>query len=190
MGSDRRVRYTKMVLEASLIKFLEKKPVARISVKEICEDADINRATYYAHYTDQFDQLKQIEAEFIDGINSYLADFVIESPESDIVNMVGKIFEYVIQNRELCRVLLGANGDMDFQENLIRIVGGCVLGKWREKSRLDIVTAEYMLRFIATGSIGIISSWLSSDNSIPAQDMAELVVRLANKGTDGLLEKQ
>ena len=50
--SDRRVKYTKMVLRNALIKLLETKPISRITIKEICEEADINRTTYYAHYTD------------------------------------------------------------------------------------------------------------------------------------------
>jgi AcrR family transcriptional regulator len=64
MSTDRRVKYTKMVLKDSLIKLMQEKPISRITIKAICEDADVNRATYYSHYKDQFDQLNQIEAEF------------------------------------------------------------------------------------------------------------------------------
>ncbi|HAW71465.1 MAG TPA: TetR/AcrR family transcriptional regulator, partial [Firmicutes bacterium] len=37
--TDRRVKYTKMVLRESLIKKLRDKPIARITIKELCEDA-------------------------------------------------------------------------------------------------------------------------------------------------------
>ncbi len=57
---DRRVKYTKMVLKESFIKLLEKKDISQITIKEICEDADINRATFYAHYNDQFDLMHKI----------------------------------------------------------------------------------------------------------------------------------
>jgi len=50
---DRRVKYTRMVLKESFINLLEKKDISQITIKEICEDADINRATFYAHYNDQ-----------------------------------------------------------------------------------------------------------------------------------------
>ena len=72
MSTDRRVKYTKMVLKNSLIKLMQEKPISRITIKAICEDADVNRSTYYSHYQDQFDQLNRIEMEFIDGINEYL----------------------------------------------------------------------------------------------------------------------
>ncbi|HBC96216.1 MAG TPA: TetR/AcrR family transcriptional regulator, partial [Clostridium sp.] len=42
--TDRRVKYTKMVIRQSFIKLLKQKNISKISIKEICEDADINRA--------------------------------------------------------------------------------------------------------------------------------------------------
>lgn len=61
MATDRRVKYTKMILRQSLIEVLKEKPISRLTIKELCERADINRATFYSHYSDQFDLLKQIE---------------------------------------------------------------------------------------------------------------------------------
>ena len=49
---DARVRYTKMVVKESLMELLRVKPVAKVTVTEICERAGINRATFYAHYSD------------------------------------------------------------------------------------------------------------------------------------------
>ena len=51
MAADRRVKYTKMVLRESLIKLLQKKSISRITVKELCEMADINRATFFIPIT-------------------------------------------------------------------------------------------------------------------------------------------
>ena len=46
---DARVRYTKMVVKESLMELLRVKPVAKVTVTEICERAGINRATFDAH---------------------------------------------------------------------------------------------------------------------------------------------
>ena len=43
-----------MVLKQSLLKLLKEKPVNKITVKEVCELAQLNRATFYAHYSDCF----------------------------------------------------------------------------------------------------------------------------------------
>lgn len=181
--SDRRVKYTKMALRQALIHFLGEKPIARITIKEICEEADVNRTTFYAHYADQFDQLKQIEREFIEGINGYLADF--ESRDADIERRVEMIFEYVRANAELCRVLLGGNGNIDFQESLIEIIGGYVTGVWQSQRIADGETAKAMFRFVATGCIGLVSKWLTAKEPLSAGDMARFVVKMASKGCEG-----
>ena len=59
--TDARKRYTQMVLKQSLLKLLKEKPVNRITVKEVCELAQLNRATFYAHYSDCFALLESIE---------------------------------------------------------------------------------------------------------------------------------
>ena len=43
--TDARKRYTQMVLKQSLLKLLKEKQVNRITVKEVCELAQLNRAT-------------------------------------------------------------------------------------------------------------------------------------------------
>ena len=43
---DARVRYTKMMVKSSLLELMQTKPVAKITVTEICEKAGINRATF------------------------------------------------------------------------------------------------------------------------------------------------
>ena len=58
---DARVRYTKMVVKSSLLELMQTKPVAKITVTEICEKAGINRATFYSHYSDPTDLLHSIE---------------------------------------------------------------------------------------------------------------------------------
>ena len=70
--TDARVRYTQKVLKDSLLQLLEKKPVNKITVKEVCELAELNRATFYAHYTDGFALLESIENEMLDGFEESL----------------------------------------------------------------------------------------------------------------------
>ena len=45
--SDARVRYTHRVLKESFLSLLREKPVNKITVKEVCELAELNRATFY-----------------------------------------------------------------------------------------------------------------------------------------------
>lgn len=39
----------------------DKKPISKITVREVCERADINRSTFYAHYKDVYDVGESVE---------------------------------------------------------------------------------------------------------------------------------
>lgn len=59
--NDQRIRLTKMLIRKAFTELLQNKPVQSISVKELCTAAGINRGTFYAHYTDIYDLMHQIE---------------------------------------------------------------------------------------------------------------------------------
>ncbi len=183
--TDRRVKYTKMVLRDSLIGFLDKKPISRITVKELCEDADVNRATYYAHFRDQFDQLQQVEEEFLRDIREYVAGFAADGVGKNLL-MAEKIFEYIFRNNRLCSVLLGENGDINFQQDLIDMIRGIVIDVLSARDPAGRETAEYALTFIATGSIGVVRRWLAESGGQTPRDIARLVLRLAEGGIEQL----
>ena len=50
--TDRRIRKTKAQLRAGLAKLMQEKSIKEITVKELVEEVDINRSTFYLHYSD------------------------------------------------------------------------------------------------------------------------------------------
>lgn len=65
MKTDHRTRVTKMLIRRAFTELLREKPIQRISVKELCTRAGINRGTFYTHYTDLYDLQKQMEEEMM-----------------------------------------------------------------------------------------------------------------------------
>ena len=63
VGEDRRVQYTKMFLREALIELMKEKPIGKVTPTELCRRADINRNTFYSHYSCAEDLLRSIEDE-------------------------------------------------------------------------------------------------------------------------------
>uniref|UniRef100_UPI00405766E2 TetR family transcriptional regulator n=1 Tax=Agathobacter sp. TaxID=2021311 RepID=UPI00405766E2 len=53
-------QYTKQLLADSLKLLLQKKPFSKISVSEIVNDCQLNRKTFYYHFTDIYDLLEYL----------------------------------------------------------------------------------------------------------------------------------
>ena len=62
---DTRVQYTRTVLKNAMLTLLKEKSYEKITVKELCEAAEINRGTFYLHYASPVALLKDIENQFV-----------------------------------------------------------------------------------------------------------------------------
>ncbi|MFA5562367.1 MAG: TetR-like C-terminal domain-containing protein [Eubacteriales bacterium] len=180
--TDRRVKYTKKVLRESLVQLLQTKPLARITIKEICEGADINRGTFYTHYSDQFDLLHKIEEETVTDILAYLDGCAYQEKEAEATQMLHSILLYVKVNASLIKVLLGNNGDIDFRRSIMDIVYKHCISYWEKSQAIPRPLADYAFEFIVTGSLGILERWLQHGCVEKERALAQLIVGLANKG--------
>jgi len=182
MKNDRRIKYTKMMLKQSLVKLLQEKPISKISIKEICETADINRSTFYVHYADQYDLLRQVVNETLQDINTYLDNYNFKVYEPESFQIMNLIFEYIVENAELCKVMLGENGDISLQKEIMMIVQRQGMKELAGNKTIDSNTLEYMYIFGVNASIGIVQKWLQSGLKQSARDMADLVTKLIYQG--------
>lgn len=180
--SDRRTKYTKMVLKESLMKLMQQKPLAKITIKELCETADINRCTFYAHYTDQYDLLRQIEDEMLKEVEEMLSNYSYRTDQTEAYQMLERIFIYVAENREICALLLSDQGDAAFQKRLMKIAQHQQVQNWSLKKGMDAETAEYIYLFSVNGSIGLVQSWLKNGLNKSPAEIAEMVTKLTNCG--------
>ncbi len=125
--TDARVRYTQKVLKDSLLQLLEKKPINKITVKEVCELAELNRATFYAHYTDCFALLESIENEMLEGFEESLK--YIRS--LDVTSLMSAIYEMIERNDNACRVLVFHGGDRKILAEMTELAREKSIDYWR-----------------------------------------------------------
>ncbi|GAA0428421.1 TetR/AcrR family transcriptional regulator C-terminal domain-containing protein [Lentibacillus halophilus] len=168
---DRRKQYTRMVLKDSLILLLKSKPISSITVKEICERADINRSTFYAHYNDQLDLLEQIEEELIADLNTYLHQYNFNRDDESL-QMTEKLLEYIASKYDVCQTLLNENGDLSFERRVMDVARQFLIKNWSENKTMD---AEYASTFIIGGSIYVIKHWLANNMDQSPKHIARLI---------------
>lgn len=128
MKTDARVRYTLMKLKESFLVLLEKKPINKITVKEVCELSELNRATFYTHFTDCYDLLESIENELIDDFKKslqYVNSF-------DVTHLVSAIYEMIERNENVCRVLVFENANASVIKKMITIAHDQSIHSWRK----------------------------------------------------------
>jgi AcrR family transcriptional regulator len=168
-----------MVLKDSLIELMRHKPVNKITIKEICENADVNRTTFYAYYSDQYRLLKSIEDETLSWVKDTVAAFSGSMEKADFYRNIEKVFIYIAENKNHIQVLMSEQGDIAFQRDLLSVIyEQC--GIWLAGS-FDTDPSRNMLHFIflVNGSVGIIQHWLKTGLSETPGQMSEIICSLA-----------
>jgi AcrR family transcriptional regulator len=182
---DRRKKYTRMVLKDSLIRLLKEKQISQVTVKEVCELADINRSTFYSHYRDQLDLLYQIEEEIIEDMNEYLNQYNF-TKEEESVEMTAKLLEYIVSKRDICQTLLHENGDTTFQKRVMMVAQRFLMKNWKDIGNLEEDISGYLSTFIISGSIHVIKSWLDQGMVQSPKEMADIINAFTNKGLSSM----
>lgn len=86
---NRKTKLSKRLLKEALIELLQTKSISQITIKELCDIADLNRSTFYAHYEDVYNLLSSIEDDIIDEMPTI---FYSEKPsQKDILNYAAYI---------------------------------------------------------------------------------------------------
>jgi len=175
MRETRKTKYTQKALKDSLIELMQEKSISKITIKELCAHADLNRTTFYVHYADQYQLLASIEDETLSWVKETIAGFSGKTNKKDFITSIEKVFEYLIENRNHIQVLMSEQGDIGFQRNLLAVVYeqcGALLsndqGAGKAKSELYFV-------FLVNGSVGLIQHWLKNGMKQSAEEMAEII---------------
>ena len=79
--TDRRVRKTKSQLKTGLAQLMREKSIREITVKELVDAVDINRSTFYLHYSDIPGLLAEVENEMMEEMQRAIREHPIRSEE-------------------------------------------------------------------------------------------------------------
>jgi AcrR family transcriptional regulator len=181
LKESRKTRYTRMVIRNSLIELMKQRPITDITIKEICDLADVSRPTFYTHYRDQYDLLQGIEDEII----AYFEDAIFvkktkKQGKREITLMIENVLQYIESNSNSVQVLLSENGDIGFQRKIFNNFANYVqygMKNYSEKAAGEEKN-EYYSIYTVHGIIAIVHHWLKNSMKIQRHDLAKMIVEL------------
>jgi AcrR family transcriptional regulator len=173
---NRRVKMTKRLLGDSLIELMRDRPISKITIKEICQNADVNRSTFYLYYADAYALFSEIEGELLAQARANL-EKIGTDPVS--IRYVTELLAYIKENAESFRALLCRQEGIPFQSAFVE----AALLKLRQS--LPLRCAEpvtgYVYDYLILGSMSVIQRWIESGFDMPCEAMAELIFRLSDR---------
>ncbi|HWR22327.1 MAG TPA: TetR/AcrR family transcriptional regulator [Feifaniaceae bacterium] len=176
---DQRVRLTRTLLKDALVQIMQTQHISKISVRALCDLAGVNRSTFYAHYSDQYDLLHQLEQEVIDNLKRYLEkqDYHDNRPIS--TQVLTRILEYAQENANLFQVLLSENCDFAFQKDIMELAQ---VVSFKLNPAFDARVQGYLTVYGITGCISILQKWLQDGLLETPEKVSEVFLQVLYHG--------
>jgi len=174
----RKIRYTRMVIWDSLIELMQTKSIMNITVKEICELADVSRSTFYFHYKDQYDLLKQIEEETLNCFAEFQKKSVNSYSIKDVSKNLEEIMIHFNNEANSILVLLSENGDVKFRKKLFQLLTKYnTLPQYFAEKEYDDETKGYYSIFMLYGINGVFQHWVKSNRPFPISKLTRMILK-------------
>lgn len=170
--NNKRFRDTEIRMESVMLKLMKDTEFEKITVKKICEKANVNRSTFYAHFIDIYDMLNKMEQE----LSKQLMENYVESEERvafseksfivflDHIKKHKYFYKINLKNRREFPIKLGF-------ERLWKVIEKCC------KSSGINDNEEIMYYFISFQSsfTMILKHWVDTDCKLGELELAKLI---------------
>ena len=171
--SSRMSQVTKRALEQSLKNLLLKKPLTKITVRDIAEDCGINRMTFYYHFKDIYDLVEWACLE--DAQRALDEKKTYETWQQGFL----QIFEAVLENKPFILNVYRCVHREQVEKYLQPLVDRLLIGVIEEESKGMTIRDEdkwFIAQIYAYVFIGIMLDWIKDDMQ---KEPKEIVERLA-----------
>ncbi len=169
---DRRTAMTKRMLKDALIEMLNGKDIYHISIRELCEKADVNRSTFYKYYGNQFDLLTDMENDLL----LFLAG-LIKDPEADTIKAIEIACAYLEDHLEFARLIFNNNVDPAFPQKVFSMeaVKEAVLEKCGDRHNNNEL--EYLYNYVTYGAYRVVCVWLNKNERESPGVIADILAK-------------
>ena len=177
---DLRIIKTKKVLFASLLSLMKQKDFDKIKVSDICEEALINRSTFYAHYEDKYDLL----IDLVEDLKNNILKELKVNPHDNIskdyfMNLLSILINHIDEHRDIYSAIIIHNKNsflIDFLSDVInRDISQRLENNYHIDSNIPIST---IVKLYLGGIVNIGVDWIINPNKYTKEEILTYLNRL------------
>lgn len=175
MDGQTRAESTKQLLTASLKRLMARKPLDKITIREITDGCGVNRQTFYYHFQDIYDLVRWMYRQE--------AVTLLDRREGVLIWQDGllQLFRYLEENREPCLCALHSLGHEHlrkfFREEIYDIIYRS-MEQLAADNRIGEREKGIMTQFYVSALAGAVESWLLGDLSCTPEELVAAADRI------------
>ncbi len=167
MNPQEKNTYVKKQITEALIKLMSKKRINDISISEICEKAQVGRASFYRNY----DSKEEVIQHHTDALINGWAEDIDKDPSANIYNFFQSLFQHFQMNQSFYKIL--------YKQNM----SSMILAAIRDRLNMDkdiSLNVLYSRAFTAYGIFGWIDVWFSKGMKETPEELNRIIIENLN----------
>lgn len=176
---------TAVKMDLALISLLKKKPFEYVTISELCNEAGVNRSTFYLHYENIGDLLNETAKYLIDDFVSYFSDnekefsWNFSDCEKTQLNFICDKYlvpylTYIKDNKEVFATLMSNVKSLGFDKTYERLFKH-IFNPILERFNYPEEDRKYVMMYYLNGINAINTVWLRNNCDRPVEDIANII---------------
>lgn len=171
-AKDRRVVKTLRCIDNACWSLMQEKDFTEITIQDIVDRAEINRATFYRYYKDKYDWMEKKIQERMQEIHDIsMTLFASESLEEMAVSE-GALVKHFDTNFSTYSILLNNKGTAMFREELVNLLLD-VKYKLHAKTASQAPLTDFRFHYGISSFVGVIVWWIKNDRPLSVEQLAQ-----------------
>lgn len=174
---DRRQRKTRDAIHTALMALMSEKPLDAITITELAQRANVNRKTFYNHYTSIQDVRRELDEQYIDMIFSFTESEDLDKLSLDPSPFIHQLVQAIVKQPVRARLLFESGEHLYLAERLKAMF----LPYMEQIAAARGNKAEYVpyvLNYTVNGTLALLNLWVHDTNQLPPEVFSQMVSKL------------
>lgn len=113
---------SRRLIRDAYVNLMQEKPIDKISISDIVREADLNRGTFYAHYSNPMDVLMEIADEILGDVQGFFADFSFTDFLKEPMPLLLRVEKLLADNLDFYRRINLNTASIGFTDQIKKIL--------------------------------------------------------------------
>ena len=177
---DRRIQKTKKAIRAAFVKLMGEKEIDRITIKELADEADVDRKTIYNYYSGIHEIGEELANELFELFERETKDF--EDQISNPYESFGVLTKVLSENLELYGQLINLDINSHFFQISVNYFKSKIREALKAREKLTERQIEFTTEYVTNGMFAAYRYWFNSDREMSLEQFSKEMGKLVLDG--------
>ena len=185
---DKRVMKTRRAIHSAMTRLLADKPIEEITVTELSEATQINRKTFYNHYSSVYMVAEEMEDEIVERFEETLRGMDFDALLKDPVTTFNTLARLITSDLDFYENILTNRNQISFLQKIITSLKQRIKNLYFKPNSPHSELNDYMLEYIVSGLVSVYQKWFTNGRKTDIEVLSKYMSMLAVYGVKEVME--